>query len=153
MRIAQVKVYEFKELAPVTREKVLKDFADIGTDHDWWIDTYVDAEMVGLKIVEFNLETRGIRMNVLETVRDTIDKILKNHGEKCATYQTAKKYKHKYTPKLEAEFISQISKDYLDLLREDYECRQTEEYIIETIEANEWMFTEDGKHFTLKEAK
>lgn len=48
---------------------------------------------------------------------------------------------------LEDDFIHEIGQCYLTILRNEYEWRISEEAIIETIEANEYEFTEDGNQF------
>ncbi|KKK46644.1 hypothetical protein LCGC14_3163200, partial [marine sediment metagenome] len=47
--------------------------------------------------------------------------------------------------KVEAEFLRDILEDYLILFREEYEYLTSRKTIIETIEANDYDFTEDGK--------
>lgn len=45
---------------------------------------------------------------------------------------------------LEDEFLKELSEEYLTMLREEYEYKYSDEAVIETIEANDYEFTEDG---------
>jgi hypothetical protein len=48
---------------------------------------------------------------------------------------------------LDTEFQRALGKEYLSILRREYEYQTSEEAIIETIEANDYDFTEDGRIF------
>lgn len=48
---------------------------------------------------------------------------------------------------LSEDFLEDLSNLYLTMLKEEYEYKTSEEAIIESIEANEWEFTEDGKMY------
>lgn len=50
---------------------------------------------------------------------------------------------------LEEDFRKSILEDYLSILSREFDYQTSEEAIIETIIANEYEFTEDGKLFTL----
>ena len=90
--------------------------------------------------------------------------ILENHGEVCETYATAKEYQAKLKhfneddedetsveydalQETKDEFLQALLEDYRMLLQKEYEYQTSEEAIIDTIKANEYEFTEDGKHF------
>ena len=45
----------------------------------------------------------------------------------------------------EDDFLQSLCEDYRIILRNEYEYLTSEEAIIETIESNEYYFTEDGK--------
>ena len=49
------------------------------------------------------------------------------------------------TEEWEEKFLNDISNDYLKILRDEYDYRTSKEAIIESIEANEYDFTENGK--------
>lgn len=48
---------------------------------------------------------------------------------------------------IEDDFLKSLLNDYLKSLRDEYDYQTSEKAIIETIEANEYEFTEDGKRF------
>ena len=102
---------------------------------------------------------------------DTATAILFHHGESCETHETAAEFiresaknNEKYPEKLDdedydenetardveqqeldEEFLKSILEDYRIMLEKQYEYLTSEDAIIETIEANEYEFTEDGK--------
>ncbi len=45
----------------------------------------------------------------------------------------------------EAEFLKSLLSDYLTMLQTDYNYLTSKEQIIETIESNDYDFTEEGK--------
>ena len=48
---------------------------------------------------------------------------------------------------LEIDFLSSLLRDYFNSLQKEYVYLNTEEAIIETIESNNYDFTDDGKIF------
>lgn len=148
MKTVQINLFELDELNEKARERALREYAYFNVEHDWWSDIYEDAKMVKLKLTGFDLD-RGAYCNG-EWVADaqtTATLILENHGEKTATYQTAKafaKQKRKDNEEWADTFLSAILKDYLALLEYEYDYLTSETAIIETIGANEYLFTADG---------
>lgn len=171
MREEIIKVYKFDELAENVQEKVLEKYYDINVDYEWWQFVYEDAENVGLKIEEFDI-SRGAYCRGKWSMSgiETAEKILKEHGENCETYQDAEKFLYEvkearkefesnpeYDPEyeefedtgeyddMENEFRRTICEDYRRLLEKEYEWLTSEEAIVETIKANEYEFTADGE--------
>ena len=95
-------------------------------------------------ITEFDID-RGsyIRCNYLEAIQTIANKIIKNHGEQCDTYKTAVEYRTSVIT--ESEFKLAIRDCYLEMLKHEYKYRMSREAIEETIEANEYEFTDNGK--------
>jgi hypothetical protein len=166
METREYTVYKFNELPEEAQEKALENLYDINVHHDWWDFIYADAETIGLRITAFDID-RGsyLEADELEGAQDIAKKILKEHGEKCDTHQTAKNFLDEVKPfeyltddddekndgdadkleELETEFLRAIKEDFLSILRQEYEYRTGEEAIKETIEANDYDFTADGK--------
>jgi hypothetical protein len=160
METRQYTVYKFSELSEDGKEKAIQNLADINVDYEWWESTYDDAENIGLKIHEFDID-RGAycRMTYVDSLEDVIAKIISDHGKDCETAKTAREYqkKLKALDKLEEcdyedardelrdEFLHDISEDYRIILQHEYEYLTAEKAIIETIEANDYDFTEDGQ--------
>lgn len=146
MRTLEIKVYKFNELPEAAKQKALDKLYDINVDHDWWEFTYDDAKEVDIKINTFDIEFFDSAIIVAE-------KIIEKHGEKCDTYKIAKSFYDQWHKlgedddhdEIENEFQSDIGQDYLSMLRKEYEYRTSEKAIIETIEANDYEFTEDGE--------
>jgi len=165
------KVYEFKELSDEAKEAAIQNLADINVDYEWWDAIYEDAKNVGIKITEFDIG-RGsyCRGDFIFNAEDVAKKITEEHGEFCETYKTANgflaefnkgKREHELSPDYDSEyeefvdtglyddimneFKRSILEDYRIMLEKEYEYFTSEEAIIETIEANKYEFTEDGK--------
>ena len=94
--------------------------------------------------------------------------IVANHGDTCETYKTAKNYlkeleelgdrpsdsndadDSEYEDKryeIDQEFLKWLCEDYAIMLQKEYDYLTSREVIEETIRANEYTFTEDGKRF------
>jgi len=159
----EYEVYKFEELSDEVKEEVLEHFRYFNVEHDWWEYTYEDAERVGIKITGFNLD-RGdsIKGEFIYHAKDTAEDIIKEHGKDCNTYKLAKKYlddiipiemMEKFTEKLDEDKLEEISEEFLkDILHEywkildrEYEYLISDECIKESIECNDYEFTEDGK--------
>lgn len=168
----QINVYEFSELSSDVQDKVLEKFADINVDWGWWQFIYEDAEMVGLKITGFDMDrSRSIDIEFINDAPFTAGKIMSEHGEQCDTYNLAQAFisdrdalvaKHSdgihrdiveegfegyfdlECDELEAEFLHALGEEYLSILDKEYEYLSSRESIIETIEADDYLFTKNG---------
>jgi len=168
--IKKTEVYPFGELTDDAKQTALEQLADINVDHEWWDFTYEDAANVGIKITGFDLG-RGSYCHGDFTldVEEIANKIIAEHGESCETYKTAIEFlaeiynlrndfmlsdddldeedfelSDTYEDAVD-EFKYSILEDYRIMLQHEYEYMTSEEAIIETIEANEYEFTADGK--------
>ena len=154
MRIKETKVYPFDELSEDAKEKAIENLSDINIWHEWWENTFEDAKNVGIKIMEFKLDRGNYCRGTIEDAMDTARAILKEHGNICETWQTAKDF-HDVVAKdgedtadfesLCEEFTYSILEDYQIMLQKEYEYLSSEGAIIETIKANEYEFTENGE--------
>lgn len=165
-------VYKFDELSEKAQEKALDNLRDINTDHEWWEFTYEDAANVGLRITSFDLDRNRHATGefmVLGGGEQCAELILREHGPKMNTYKTAAAYlkelealSAKYPNRedsdhedheahmeaaglLEDEFLTNLLEDYSVMLQNEYEYLSSDEGIKETIAANDYDFTEDGK--------
>lgn len=66
-------------------------------------------------------------------------------SEEESLYWAASEYWEERLKDLEEEFERELAEEYLSMLRREYEYLTSEEAIIETIQANEYDFTEDGQ--------
>lgn len=168
MKTVSINVYSFSELSEEAKQKALSKLADINFDYAWWDDIYEDAKCIGLKITSFDLDrNRHCKGEFLWDAKEVAKAIISEHGESCSTYETAKNFLKEIAPlyqkeenldyrdydlegeisDLENEFLSSLCEDYSMILQRDYEYRYSEEAIIETIEVNEYEFTENGTYF------
>ncbi len=173
METREYNVYKYGELTEEQKQKVLENNANINVDFEWWDHMYDDAKNVLLKIDSFDLDrNRHCTGNFIEYAEDTAKKIIAEHGKSCETWETAtnylaeraelvKKYSDGVTTdivsedneydfdnaceEIDAEFLRSILEDYSIMLQKEYEYLTSEEVIIETIRANDYDFTEDGK--------
>lgn len=172
MRTIQTTVYTFAELSEQGKDNAVQNLWDINLRHDWWDSMYEDAKNIGVEIGSFDLE-RGAKCKVeVYDYLETANKILKEHGDTCDTHKNAVEFIKERTElvsrysdgvnkeivteeneydfdteldELETEYKKSLEEDYLIMLRNEYEYLSSREAIIETIEANEYEFTEDGK--------
>ena len=151
----EFKIYKFSELSDEVKEKVIQNNWYVNVDHDWWDSSYYDAERVNINIKEFDVGRASYcHIEFIEYAIDTAKLIIKEHGEKCETHKTANEFlesikgmdneSEEYEYACE-EFKRSISEDYRIILQKEYEYLTSETAIIDTIEANEYEFTEDGK--------
>ena len=167
-RTIRTKVYLFSELSDQAKQKVIEDNYDINVDYEWWESAYEDAANIGLKITGFDID-RGSYCNGEFTIsaNEVAANIFRDHGENCETYKTAKEFMEEWQPvfseymtepenmgelegklqDIEDDFLKSLCEDYRILLQHQYEYLTSEGAIIETIEANEYEFTQDGKRF------
>jgi len=166
--------YSFNELSAEAQQTAINNMDDINVDFNWWEYTYEDAKNIGIKIEEFDID-RGAYCNIkfIDSALEIANKIKSEHGEECNTYKTAAEFLDNYdklvakysdgdgekvkegneqdfdneADDLEQDFKTEISEDYLKILRDEYEYLTSSDAIKETILANDYDFTADGKLF------
>lgn len=175
MRTIETKVFQYDELSETAKQKAREWWLNCGLDYDWWDSVYEDAKTIDCKIHEFDID-RGsyCKLTFDDGAEQTAELILKNHGEQCETYKTAKQYLSdraelvkKYSDgvntdevsegneydfdgdcdELDEEFRKSLSEDYRIMLSKEYDYLTSKESVEETIRANEYEFTADGKLF------
>ena len=157
MRIIETKAYQFQELDEKTKEKAIDNYRYISVEHDsWWDFIKEDLISVGIELRSFDIERGSFAEIHLEDFFETSEKIIETHGENCETYKIAERYikdfndiQYDYSDEklddLDEEYQKEFSEEVLSMLRREYECMTSDEYIIEMFEANEYEFTEEGK--------
>jgi hypothetical protein len=169
MRTITATVYKFAELSEQAKQKAIEKLWDINVFHNWWEFTYEDAAQIGLKITSFDLDrNRNAKGHFTISAAEVAQNISTNHGETCSTYKTAENFMEDWQPifndymneesenyesreledtltDMETDFLNSLLEDYSIILQNECEYLQSEAAIIETIEANGYEFTEDGK--------
>jgi hypothetical protein len=167
----ETKVYKFDELSDEAKEKAIENLCDINMDTDWYESTYEDAENIGLKITGFDLDRMNCDGSFLSSASECAENIKADHGKTCETYKDAvlflehwnalvEKYSDGvnknsvteenvyefdgYADELENEFLKDLCEDYRIMLQHELDYQTSKEAIIETIQCNEYEFTEDG---------
>lgn len=170
MRTIRIKAYKFDELSAKAKEKAIEWAYYLNVDYDWWTFTYEDADRIGLKINEFDIDRQNYcKAEFISGPEECAYLIEKEHGENCGTYNAAKDYLaardvvidgaardengdfedeyevNENLDKLDREFLKILQAEYLSSLRSEYEYLTSEESIIEIIRSNEYEFTAEGK--------
>lgn len=173
MKTVRIKIYKFNELSKEAQNKAITNLADINIDYDWWQHLYNDAAEIGLEISEFDVD-HYCKGKLLKSLTEVCQLIMENHGDATETYKTAKAYLAEWTKlvkehsdgidvdkvtenkeyefdqladELENQLKLSLCEDYRILLRNEYEYLTSPEAIAETIVANEYDFTADGKQY------
>lgn len=167
-----ITLYTFDELPTEKAKEAARDWWR-QNDFDWYEGVYEDAAQAGVKIKSFDIgRGQDIEIDLLNGDTETAEYILQNHGKSCDTYKAAAKWDaaidalpelpdpldwnneaHREIERelcesrdaIDAEFMEDLAACYLRALREEYEYRYSAEYIDETLQANEYTFTETGK--------
>lgn len=155
-------IYKFEELPDNVKDAAIDNLYDINVDYGWWDYSYSEAEGLGFKITNFDTDHGLIDIELYDAPIDICKAILKDHGKTCGTYQLATMWLAKFLANalrhgtlgddhdegheaLIEEFIEALGREYLHLLRSEYEHLTSAKQIIESIEANEYEFTAEGK--------
>ena len=162
MKTKEIKVYKFDELDKQTKEKVIENYRYINVDNTFWYDCIKEEfDELGISITAFNLD-RGNYANIdVWNFEDTSRSIIEEFGDSVAIKQTAKNYINEYekiqanfkedediereVELLDEQYEKEYSEDILSYLRSSYDWEISDEAITETIEANDYDFTIDGK--------
>ena len=158
-----IEIYSYSDLAtnPELKEKVLNNLSNINTSYDWWDGTYEDALNIGFKITSFDLESKLISIEQIDSASEVCANILVNHGDECSTYKLAETFMEVFTPKfaeywqteegedelieIDAQFFNDLASEYLYILKSELEYLESEAAILELIQANDYEFTIDGE--------
>ena len=154
IKVTKTTVFPFGELSEDAKGQAVQGLWDINLFYEWWEGIYEDAKNVGITITEFELDRGSYCRGTIDDAVDTARAILKEHGNSCETWQTAKDF-HDAVAKdgedtkdyesLCSEFKYSILEDYRIILQKEFEYLGSEKVIIETIKANEYEFTKNGK--------
>ena len=162
MKTIEIKVYRFEELDKQTKEKVIENYRYINVEDTFWYDCIKEEfNSLGLEIKEFDLDRGNYAKIYIDNFEDTSNYIIKEFGDSVLIKQTAKNYINEYekiqanfkededvereVELLDDQYEKEYSEDILSYLRSSYDWEISDEAITETIEANEYDFTTDGK--------
>ena len=162
MKTIEINVYKFKELDKQTKEKVIENYRYINVDDFQWYDWIKDDfNRLGLEIQEFDLGRRNYAKIYIENFEDTSKNIIEEFGDSVLIKQTAKNYINEYekiqanfkedediereVELLDEQYEKEYSEDILSYLRSNYDWETSDEAIYQTIEANDYDFTTNGK--------
>lgn len=160
MRHQTITVYPFAELSERAQQRAA-DWVRQGQDFDFeWECLQEDAKRIGLRLTSWEYG-RSAGGELIESAVDCAKKILKEHGKDTRTYQTAaallkdaKQYDdadddtsvlYDDWRARQRDFLHALLEDYRSMADQEYEHQQSDAVTRETIEANGYEFTEDGK--------
>lgn len=169
MRTITVECFQFSELSDKAKEVARNWYRGLDM-YEWWDSVYEDAKMVGIQIDEFGID-RGsfIKGKFTDDACFTAHKVIKDHGEVCKSYYLATQFLSERDelvdcwPKdsdgemtesyeldnkldsIENEFLNDMMSYYLDMLKKEYEYRESDEFVDESIIDNEYEFLANGK--------
>lgn len=147
MKTLEIKAYEFSELNEKAKDKVLFDFTDINTNYDWWDIVYDEFDYLGLKINSFDIYRQTIDIEFKNDIKDFCNNVVNDWHDTdivniCDDYLVNVNNPNKEN---EAYYKRLIADEVLTTLTNEYDYQVSSEAIIETIEANEYLFTKEGK--------
>ena len=162
MRTVEIKVYKFNELSDTAKEKAMDWYRD-GEDYRFvWTDIIEDARNIGLKIESLD-DHRPNEGDFILAANEVAANIFRDHGKQCETYKTATKFMEEWEPvfatymeteegedklmDIEADFLKSLLEDYRIMYNQNIDYQNSDEAVIESINANEYEFTADGKFF------
>ena len=147
MKTLEIKAYEFSELNEKAKDKVLFDFTDINTNYNWWDIVYDEFDYLGLKINSFDIYRQTIDIEFKNDIKDFCNNVVNDWHDAdivniCDDYLVNENNPNKEN---EAYYKRLIADEVLTTLTNEYDYQVSSEAIIETIEANEYLFTKEGK--------
>ena len=176
IKTVSTEIYTFAELGLAARDTAICALSKINLDCDWWQPIYEDAEQCGVKILSFDLDRNRHCKAKIEDTDWTANAIIADHGKECCTYKLAQDYRdakadilanaelanaeldndgdYVYESYIEdalvilaEDFIEDICEEYAVMLQRYYEYLSTEDAIVSTIDANDYVyeFTYDGQ--------
>ena len=162
MKTIEIKVYKFEELDKQTKEKVIENYRYINVEDTFWYD-FIKEDFIrlGLEIRSFDLDRGSFAEIHIEDFEETSKSIIKEFGDSVGVKQTAKNYIDEFNniqanfkededierelEILDEKYQREYSADILSYLRDDYDYQVSDEAVIDTIEANDYDFTTEGK--------
>jgi hypothetical protein len=168
MKTIEVKLYKFNELPEEVQDKVITNNRGINTENsDWWYFSFDTWKEVGVRIEHFDLYKMDIGISLFYSEEQTAESILSFLGDN-ENYEFARRYleyKKKLDKTYENEFDEwgeceeyddelydanhlfqdDLKNALLSWLREEMEYCESDQAIIDTIEANDYDFDINGK--------
>lgn len=163
MKEVSIKLYELHELSDEARAQAVIECSDINTNYRWWGDILDNAKEVGVLITGFDFDRRRhIKGQLTQSGIDVALAIKTEYGESTEIFKLANEcvrdfnmLKRRYgedtldfngaIEALDSEFEDRFLNEYLRILEEECIYLESEEGIIEAIEANNVLFMDNGK--------
>ena len=144
MKTVSIVVHEYKELSDSAKEAVIDALSKDNVAFDWWQFIFEDAREVGVRITSFNFDKNPYCYGeFIEGAKETVAKIVENHGVDCETYKIAKAFQVGQIVNVD-EFLQRILENYCILLQKEYEYMTSKEAVLKIIAMNNYRFAADG---------
>lgn len=155
-----ITVYQYKELSDKAKESARDWWFSCGMSTAWE-DTKEDAKGIGLELQ--GMDRGNMHGDFTVSAEDCANLIIKNHGPVCDTHKTAVAFladskalremdsdiatqaDEENLQEMVDDFLIGICEDYRVIYQKDEEYQQSEEYISEIMEINEYEFDENGR--------
>jgi len=160
MKTIEIKLYQFNELSEKAKERALEDLRYINVDDSWWYECSIETfSEFGVVVKEFDLYRRTISLDFKKDITDICEKFAyewkdNEIGETCKGYLKSVDAQlcldasdQEMLEDMEGVFIKDLEYAILNWLNDEYEYLQSDDAIIDTIEANEYDFTENGERY------
>lgn len=170
-RTIRIKLYQFDELNETAKQKAIDWYRNIdNSDYQFaWDNITEDAKEIGLKIIALSDRSQN-KGEFMLAANEVAQNIFNNHGESCETYKTANTFIEQWQPvfnnymdensesyessesedalqEMEDDFLQSLLEDYRIMYNNEIDYQSSDESIIESIRANEYEFTQDGKRY------
>lgn len=173
MKTVEIKLYEFKELDLLKQQEVLQKYCDVNVWDEWWDCTFDELKTLGIKVTGMDLYRKEIGIENIVSYEEIAYNICHEFNgnsiyERAIQFsidfealnrkydvdnngftfneKNQDNYQDEYDG-LSFEFKVDLCSEILDWLNNEYDYLTSDEAIISTIEANEWMFTENGVRY------
>jgi len=154
MRTIEIELYKFAELSEEAQQKTIQELWDINVDYDWWSMAYDSISDSGVTIHGFDLgRAQTIEMRMNNSHLEVANYIISNWGHECEGWKESNVFATAYEnaeedsdemETLEGDFHHVLETVFFHQLEQEYEWRQEEEQVKESITANEYEFLKEG---------
>lgn len=161
--------YELGELSDEARATALEEMRDINVAYAWWDWIYAGATDAGIRLAGFDLHTGAVDLRLTRDYTAVALAITRRYLRSSTIHTRARAFLHdafalrrRWQERRPGAHRSDVVNDpryhnlgetlrvqlafaYRDYLREEYNYRLSDEAVAESIEANAYLFTIDGK--------
>lgn len=153
MREAKVNLYKFDELSDEARWKAVDEQWGTIVHDQWWDFEYKDAEEIGFKITSFDLDRDEIEGEFTKPAEDVAKLVTVKYRDATPIHMVATTLLATLTEEKDEDrraqcklrFKRRILACFKQFLQATYNYSISEEAIIDTIIANDYEFTVDGR--------
>jgi hypothetical protein len=144
MRQEVFNIYSFEELAEEVQQKLINAHRYAAVEYnDWYYHISDEIERQGGNLIEFDVDRGTIRIDLEESPIRFANNVVNHHGSDCDTYKISQQYLDGEL----ADYVHDISQEYLSMLRKEFEYLTSDEYVREALLHLEHEYLEDGTYY------